>query len=314
MGKGDPTRDPRSDVRTPRPWAAHPTGPLRSDLHTSCVTGILVRMPPRRPEPDTMTPAPQPLIEALRAYLRSATDARPTYRKLADALREASHTGALGEQSHLPGERALSRALGISRVTLRRALGEVAADGVLHKRQGARTSVTRRMEKSLSALTGFSDELRARGIEPGQTWISRKVVRPSPSEAMALGITASERVIRLERVRLADGRPIAIERAAIPQAILPSGDLVRESLYLALTALGVPPVRGMQRIRAGLMTRADADLLQSQHGAPLLIVERRCFLADGRTVEFTETRYNGESYDFLTELGPPKPADQLSTA
>jgi GntR family transcriptional regulator len=89
----------------------------------------------------------------------------------------------------------------------------------------------------------------------------------------------------------------------VPVSILPSGDLVDGSLYEALRRIGAPPVRGLQRIRAGKMTKGDAQLLDSSPGAPLLIVERRCFLEDGRAVEFTETRYNGDSYEFLTELG-----------
>jgi GntR family transcriptional regulator len=174
--------------------------------------------------------------------------------------------------------------------------------GLLVRRQGARTSVVRRLEKTLSKLTGFSDELRARGIEPGQRWLSRAVVTPSAAEAMALGLGPADRVVRLARVRLADGQPIAVERAAVPADFLPSADLVDHSLYAALSVRGAAPVRGMQRIRAGVMNRTDADLLNSTLGAPILIIERRCFVADGRVVEFTETRYNGESYEFLTEL------------
>ncbi len=247
---------------------------------------------------------PEAVADLLAQALARADDGRPVYRRLADALAEVIRARAPQEgEAPLPSERWLAARLGISRVTLRRALDALAADGLLTRRQGARTTVARRVEKMLSALTGFSDELRARGIEPGQRWISRRVVAPSPAEAMALGLAGAEQIVRLLRVRLADGQPIAIERATIPQAILPDGDLVTHSLYDALSRLGAPPVRGVQRIRAGLMTRVDAELLDSNPGAPLLIVERRCFLADGRPVEFTETRYHGESYDFLTELG-----------
>ena len=237
------------------------------------------------------------------ASLSGADDPRPLYRRLHDALAEALRLGIAGPAGRLPSERWLAARLGISRVTLRRALDELSADGLLSRRQGAPTRAARRVEKMLSTLTGFSDELRARGIEPGQRWMSRRTLAPSPAEAMALGLSVTDSIVRLVRVRLADGHPIAIERAAVPQAILPSGELVTDSLYDALSRLGSPPVRGVQRIRAGLMTRVDAELLQSDPGAPLLIVERRCLLADGRPVEFTETRYNGESYDFLTELG-----------
>jgi GntR family transcriptional regulator len=171
------------------------------------------------------------------------------------------------------------------------------------RRHGARTEVAQRLEKALSKLTGFSEEIRARGMEPGARWLSRSLGPATPAEAAALGLGPGDPVVRLQRVRLADGQPIAIERAAVPSAILPSADLVEQSLYEALHRLGAAPVRGVQRIRAGGMTRADAQLLDRTPGAPILIVERRCFLEDGRTVEFTETRYTGDSYEFLTELG-----------
>lgn len=236
------------------------------------------------------------------AYLTDAVDARPIYRKIAAALAQAMRSGLADQQSHLPSERLLAAQLGVSRVTLRHALQDLAAQGLLLRRQGARTAVALRLEKTLSTLTGFSDELRARGIVPGQRWLSRALVTPTPAEAMALDLGPGDRIVRLSRVRLADGHPIAIERATVPAAILPSGDLVGDSLYAALQRQGAAPVRGVQRIRAGVMSRPEADLLDSDPGAPILIVERRCFLADDRPVEFTETRYNGASYDFLTEL------------
>lgn len=237
------------------------------------------------------------------AAMARLADDQPLYRRLAQALKQTVEGGGPGASSILPSERNLSARLGISRVTVRKALDELSLEGTLRRRQGAKTTVSRRVEKALSTLTGFSDELRARGSVPGQRWISRQVVLPTPSEAMALGLMGQDVVVRLVRVRTADGQPLAIERAAVPQAILPSGDLVDTSLYKALAALGAAPVRGVQRIRAGLMTRVDAELLESDVGAPLLIIERRCFLEDGRAVEFTETRYNGASYDFLTGLG-----------
>lgn len=238
----------------------------------------------------------------LSLYLRDASDARPIYRKLADGMKAAMAAKLIDAQTHLPSERILAEDLNVSRVTLRRAIDELVSAGLLLRRQGARTVTAQRLEKTLSKLTGFSEELRARGMEPGARWLSRSVVLPTSDEAMALGLAPGKQVVRLQRVRLADGVPIAIERAVVPAAILPSGDLVEVSLYEALHRLGAAPVRGVQRIRAGVMTKTDATLLESDPGAPILIVERRCFLEDGRPVEFTETRYNGESYEFLTEL------------
>jgi GntR family transcriptional regulator len=250
-----------------------------------------------------MTSAEQTLIRRIAATMQQPPGSVPIYRQLATALIEMTQQSAETGQSKLPSERSLSAGLGISRVTVRKALDELALEGRLRRRQGARTALTSRMQKRISTLSGFSEELQSRGISPGQRWISRQTVMPTPSEAMALGLSGADPIVRLVRVRLADGVPLAIERAAIPQSILASGDLVAESLYALLADLGVPPVRGVQRIRAGIMAKIETELLECSLGTPLLIVERRCFLADGRPVEFTETRYNGDRYDFLTELG-----------
>lgn len=243
-----------------------------------------------------------PITAHLAAYLSSADDERPLYRKVADGLADVIAQHTQDHELHLPSERLLSVELGIARSTLRKALDELVTAGLLVRRHGAKTEVTRRVQKTLSSLTGFSQELRARGVEPGQKWLSRKLVHPTPSEAMGLGLSGTANVVRLERVRFADGKPIAIECAAIPAEFLASGELVGDSLYETLRELGATPVRGIQRIRAGVMNDRDADLLQRSVGDPILIIERRCFMANGRAVEFTETRYDGESYDFLTEL------------
>ena len=249
-----------------------------------------------------MVSTEQTLVSRIAAAMKQPSGSLPIYRHLASVLIELMQLGDEPASNALPSERSLSVGLGISRVTVRKALDELALEGRLRRRQGARTTIGNRLQKRISTLSGFSEELRSRGIEPGQRWISRQTVLPSPSEAMALGLSGADPIVRLVRVRLADGIPLAIERAAIPQSVLPSADLVENSLYALLTDLGVPPVRGVQRIRAGIMTRIEAELLDCSPGTPMLIVERRCFLADGRPAEFTETRYNGERYDFLTEL------------
>ncbi|WP_298917876.1 GntR family transcriptional regulator [uncultured Roseobacter sp.] len=243
-----------------------------------------------------------PTIDFLIEYLDRKDSTSPLYQRVSGALAEAVNVGVLGAKGVLPSERRLASHLNVSRVTVRRALDDLAASGLLKRRQGARSSITPRVEKTLSTITGFSEELRARGAKPGQKWLLRQVALPTPSESMALGVSTTDQIVRLVRIRFADNLPIAFERATVPQAFLHSHELVRDSLYEALRNAGYAPSRGVQRIRAGVMTRAEADALDSDVGQPLLIIERRCFLADGRTVEFTETRYHGERYDFVSDL------------
>ena len=245
---------------------------------------------------------PDATIEFLIKHLERMGDNRPLYQIISGALAEAVGVGILGENSLLPSERTLASRLNVSRVTVRRALDNLEASGLLKRRQGVRSCVAPRVEKTLSAILGFSKELLLRGVKPGQKWLLRQVSLPTPNESMALGVPTNELIVRLVRIRFADDIPIAIERATVPQEFLNSYDLVKDSLYEALRETGFMPFRGVQRIRAGVMTRAEAVALESEVGQPLLIVERRCFLTDGRTVEFTETRHHGERYDFVSDL------------
>jgi GntR family transcriptional regulator len=177
-------------------------------------------------------------------------------------------------------------------------------EGLLTRRQGARTEVARRFEKPLSSLTSFSEDMRSRGLSPGMIWISREVAVASPTEVMALTLSIGATVSRLRRVRTGDGRPMAIEHAAIPSQLLPDPSVVTGSLYDVMSEIGHRPARALQRLRAAIANEEDAKLLDLEPGAPLLLAERRCFDGQGTPVEFTQTRYCGERYDFVVELKP----------
>lgn len=238
----------------------------------------------------------------VRERLSRVSDNRPLYSRLMMALRAAVDEEVVARGGYLPSERELSEQVGVSRVTLRRAVNELVDEGLLVRRHGSKTMVAPRYQKSISSLTGFSEDIRARGQVPGCIWISRRIVPPSATEASALQVALDDRVVRLERLRTADGKPLAIERATLPRTILPSPDIVSDSLYETLQELGLRPVSGLQRLRASVMTKEDAHLLDSEIGAPLLIMERSCYLPDGTPAEFTQTRYNGDSYEFVTHL------------
>lgn len=227
---------------------------------------------------------------------------QPLWISIRDEVAGAIAEGVLRPGMRMPSERLLATELGVSRMTLRRAFDALGEDGLVLRQQGARTVIARRLEKSVSRLVGFSEDMRARGRTPGAVLIARTVARPTKAEMTALRLEADARVVRLERVRLADLKPVAIERAVLPQAVLPDPSMVGESLYAALDALGMRPVRGTERLRAVAARPRDARYLDCAPGAPLLSVERRCFAAMDVPVEFTETRYLGEAYDFTLDL------------
>ena len=145
------------------------------------------------------------LILDLLAGQLSSQSYQPLYRRLEDAMKQAVASSQIKRGAAIPSERVLSEALGVSRVTVRKAIDGLVSDGLLDRRQGAKTVVSSRLEKSLATMTSFSEDMRSRGMEPGCVWISREISRPSPAEMMALGISSSERVARLKRLRTADG-------------------------------------------------------------------------------------------------------------
>lgn len=236
-----------------------------------------------------MTVAPRPL-----AYL----DLRGT-------LQRQIEGGALTPGQPLPGEREIAERHGVSRVTVRKAIAGLVADGLLVQRHGSGTYVGARIVRPFSHLTSFSDELRARGIEPRSETLASESGAATPDEATALNLAPGARVIRLRRLRFGGDEPLALERSALPAFALGSARGVRDSLYAALDRRGLRPCRALQRLRAVAFDAQSARLLRVKPGSAGLLIERRGFLADGRAVELTHSHYRGDAYDFVAELKSP---------
>ena len=240
---------------------------------------------------------------AYQSAVAGATAGRAlAYQRLREALRQLIDSGRLPPGSGLPSERELAEQLALSRVTVRRSLVGLVEDGLLVQRQGAGTFVAERLLKSISKLSSFTDDLRARGLRPRAVILERELGEVTPIEAMALNLSPGAGVSRITRLRYAGDEPLAIERSAVPASVLPSPDLLEDSLYELLDRLGGRPKRALQRVRAIGFNAEQAQLLRLPMGSPGLLVERRGFHADGRVIEFSRSYYRGDSYDFLAEL------------
>jgi GntR family transcriptional regulator, N-acetylglucosamine utilization regulator len=226
----------------------------------------------------------------------------PLYRRLQDALRRAIESSVIGPQDALPPERDLATDFAVSRITVRKALDGLVAEGLLLRKQGAGTFVSGRVEKQFSKLTSFSEDMIARGRTPHSEWLTRTEGSVTPEESLALGLSPGTAVYRFNRIRFADDLPMALEYTKIPGFGLPNVEVVEDSLYAALQAEGNRPTRALQRLRAVLLDEERAELLGVEPGAPALYIERRGFLDDGRVIEATESWYRGDAYDFVAEL------------
>ena len=231
-----------------------------------------------------------------------AASPMPLYRQLEMALRRSIEARQIRPGDALPPERDVASQLGVSRITVRKALDALVSEGFLSRRQGAGTFVTRRVEKNFSKLTSFTEDMISRGLKPHSIWLSRTETSVSPEEAIMLGLSPGARVNRLNRVRYADGVAMALEYATVPSGFLESAEAVDTSLYEALARNGNQPTRVLQRLRATLFTAEQAEILGVQPGDAGLLIERRGFSAAGQLVESTRSFYRGDAYDFVAEL------------
>lgn len=243
-------------------------------------------------------------MATLSQYLRPLDEEHdlPLYQQLQRRLRDAIENRILGPDDALPPERDLAEELSVSRITVRKAIDGLVEDGLLVRRQGSGTFVSNRVEKNFSKLTSFSEDMRARGRKPRSVWLNRAPGTVTPEESLPLRSSPGTPVYRFNRIRYADEVPMALEYATVLAFCLPSIDAVESSLYEALERTGNRPVRALQRLRAVLFTAEQAKLLKAQPHDAGLLVERLGFLKDGRAVEFSQSYYRGDIYDFVAEL------------
>ncbi|MGB0865466.1 MAG: GntR family transcriptional regulator, partial [Granulosicoccaceae bacterium] len=208
----------------------------------------------------------------------------------------------------LPSERELANALSVSRVTVRKAIQKLAAEGLLVQRQGAGTFVAHRLEQPLKNLTSFSEDIKSRNLHSGILWLDRSIGEASDVESKALKLPERAPVSRLYRLRTANEQALALELAVLPRALLPQPEQLNGSLYEYLDQQNNRPVRATQRLRAVACDAEQATFLRVEPGSPVLYIERHSTLADGSPVEFTRSYYRGDSYDFVSELAVEAPA------
>ena len=226
----------------------------------------------------------------------------PLYQQLQRGLRKAIELKLLAPEDALPPERDLAEEFRVSRITVRKALDGLVNEGLLTRKQGSGTYVASRVEKIFSKLSSFTEDMATRGRTPHSVWLKKTQSAVSPEEAMVTGFSPGTPVYRFNRLRFADDVPMSLEFCTIPTFCLPSLDAVQSSLYVALEKAGFRPQRALQRLRAVLLTAQQTELLHGKEGDAGLLVERRGFLVDGRIVEFSQSFYCGDTYDFVAEL------------
>jgi len=261
--------------------------------------------PPKSPPAKRLQAAkaavPQP-VEALSHLVPDASLATPLYLQLVDKLTAAIEAGQWRPGEALPPERVLCEQLAVSRVTLRMAVDAMVEQGLVKRRQGAGTFVRPSIEHALSRLSSFSEVLRHKGYVPGTHWIEQLLRRAHGEEILRLGLSPDSMVASLTRLRSADGKVMAYERAIIPAHLVPEPKNIGDSLYAYLNGKGTPVVRALQHFKAVSLNAHLAQHLEMKEGEAVLRVIRVGYSREGAAIELTDTYCHSDYYDFVAEL------------
>src|SRR5262245_28670201 len=219
------------------------------------------------------------------------------YREIERYLRTLVEAASPGDP--LPSEAELCERFSVSRMTVRQALQELTNDGLVERRRGQGTFVAHRpVHRRPGVFLSFTEEMNRRGVHATSRLLTAGMDDPRRPEALDLGLAPDSQVVRIVRVRLADGVPVALEDAALLPELrdVLDEDLGRGSLHSALEKRGVVATRATGTITARLARSSETALLDLAPQSALLVELRILFDQTGRVFERTETCYVADRY------------------
>jgi GntR family transcriptional regulator len=225
----------------------------------------------------------------------------PLYFQIYTQLLKSIQSGRLQPGDPLPSEEEITRACGVSRMTARQSLQMLKSEGLALRHRGQGSFVSQpRVEKDIAHLCGFTAEMCGLGMKAFSKVLESKIVPASADAATKLAIEIGAPIFILRRLRLADGVPVAIEQASLPQKQFPGiekFDFSRRSLYQTLRQqFAIQFSRADEVLEARSARKDEAALLKTQPRASLLVIARILWGADGRPVEAAHSIYRGDRY------------------
>ena len=231
----------------------------------------------------------------------------PLWIQAADLIRSEIAKGVLKRGARLTPERELCEQLGISRVTLRRALRQLVEEGALTASHGRGWYITKAAAKKEwpNRLESFSETAARMGLRTHSTVVRAESSPATFDEAEQLAIAPGTALFRLERVRFLEGVPTALDLTRIPLALAPQieeVDFAARSLYSALSESGIEPARADSTIEAGKADERTAGLLRIPVGDPLLVMWQLAVSAQQERLFVSSIQYAGERYRLRTSF------------
>jgi GntR family transcriptional regulator len=240
----------------------------------------------------------------------------PLYVQLRDTLLREIRDGGLQPGDRFPSEAAIRERFGVSRATVRQALADLEASGVLRKLQGVGSFVAVPKIRHVPLLTSFTELASSQGFTPSHRVLASSVEQVAADAAAEVGLAEGTRCRFLRRLFLADGSPVGLAETWLPVDALGGHDellamdrLDDGSMYEVLQGepIALALDHAVETISPGALDKPSAELLGRKPGTPVLLVRRLTFTPEDRCVESTRLVFVGDVYEYRVELHRPGP-------
>jgi GntR family transcriptional regulator len=240
-------------------------------------------------------------------------DPTPLYAALEAQLAAGIAGGEFPVGSQLPTEDKLIERFAVSRTTVRKAIQNLSDRGLIEIRRGTGTFVTQpRITQELTELTGFVEDMDALGHAASARLIDRIVVAADANVAEHLALAVGTRVMRIRRVRLANGVGMSLDETYLPLAIgekIVTHDLEAEPIFTLLEQrYDIPLVEAEYQLEAVSADHDVAAALGVEAGSPIFLIERTSYSVGDRPVDYEKLHYRGDLIRFRTRLARRKSA------
>lgn len=234
-------------------------------------------------------------------------DNRPRHEQISDWLREQITSGGMEAGDQLPSEKELGDKFDVSRVTVRHALKTLESEGIIYRRQGLGSFVDDDdLSQPLVCLTDFEEDMKRAGLSSSSKVISKELVEADPRIAQKLDVEPGTKVVRLDRVRLANNHPVALDKTWLPMfygQLLEGERLEKTTIYSILEEeYEIPITRGTYNISAASADAYLAKHLQIEEKSALLTIDRISKTIGDKIVYYQQRYYCPDCVNYQVQL------------
>jgi len=246
----------------------------------------------------------QSVLDKLKQHLAGA-GTQPLYLCFSDAITQAVETGMLSEGDFLPSERQFTEELGISRITVRKALAKLEEAGHIGRSRGYGTFIKKtgkaKLAYSLADVKGFSREVMLQGRKPDTLWVSREKVPANALVASQLAITEKTPVFKLKRIHYVDTQAMSVALSYVVLDAIADVQDIGVSLYDYFHRNNIELGALQSRVSAAMADDDTMHSLQLQSAMPILIIRQTLFDGNNRPIEYSESFCRSDMYEFIAE-------------